>query len=470
MQNIEEARDPAMVHGETRYSHYKDAVLDRLSDVANVAQFVSLDPSAKQRYARVHGYAPNHLFESIETAISALLERAPDSTVNVRSFTPENPKSREFIYALNNVHDVVAAVRRLASDGLYTIINETVNVNDGGISGVAIGNILEFAPGDTPRSVEKPGTVSLWRKMGLLLLEKVYRFAPALDFMPSLRVEFSIHPLKRGFRHEHTIIWELEDVGLVNLQADVRWPNRFSRLIGDKAFGLLIADTLNLPVPRTTVISRAIAPFSFGRSTESGEIWIRTCPAEQVPGRYTTQRGWRDPFKLLTEEDPDGTVLASVLAQEGIDASYSGALITGQDGSMIIEGTKGRGDTFMIGHAAPGELPDEISLSVKKIYEQAVTELGPVRFEWVHDGQQTWVVQLHRGATTTSGRTIYPGEIEAYQRFDVARGIEALRALISTIDATREGIILVGEVGVTSHFGDLLRRAKIVSQLETPAT
>jgi hypothetical protein len=33
-----------------------------------------------------------------------------------------------------------------------------VDIEDGGVSGVAYGDMLEFAPGDTPRYVEKPGT------------------------------------------------------------------------------------------------------------------------------------------------------------------------------------------------------------------------------------------------------------------------------------------------------------------------
>jgi hypothetical protein len=91
-----------------------------------------------------------------------------------------------------------------------------------------------------------------------------------------------------------------------------------------------------------------------------------------------------------------------------------------------------------------------------------------VRFEWVYDGRQPWAVQLHRGATLSSGRTVYPGQANTYHRFDVANEIEALRTLITKIKGTGEGIILVGNVGVTSHFGDLLRKAKIPSWIEPP--
>jgi hypothetical protein len=435
--------------------------------MANVAQFVSFAPDLCQRFARVHNYEPNHRFESVESAIEALLKSSPDNSVNVRSFTPENPKSREFIYGLQRTDEVVAGVRRLTSDGLYIIINETVNVNDGGVSGVALGDVIEVAPGDTPRCVEKEGTVSFSREIGLPLLEKVYHFCPALDFAPDLRVEFSIHPLRRGFRHDHTIVWEIEHVGLTHSSADTRWPNKFSRFIGDKAFGLLVADMLDLPVPATTVLPRNLSPFTFGKQTGTQETWIRTCPVVQDPGHYTTQRGWCDPFKLMNDEDPEGTRIASILSQEGIDAAFSGSLIVQADGEVKIEGTPGYGDKFMVGQVNLAVLPKETLDGVQQLYEEAAKSLGPVRMEWVQDKSgKTWVVQLHRGKTSTQGSIIHVGEASFYHRFEVERGIDDLRRLIAQVAGRGEGIVLVGHVGVTSHLGDLLRKAEIPSRIE----
>ena len=247
----------------TKEALFKDAVLDKVSELANVAQFVSFDPLISQRYARIRGFPPNHKFDSPEGAIEALLAASPDKSVNVRSFTPDNPKSREFIYGLRSVADAAAAVSRLAATGLNTIVNETVDVHDGGVSGVVLGDVIEVAPQDTPRCVEKEGTVAFARDVGLSLLEKVYHFRPAIDFETDLRVEFSLHPLRRGFRHDHTIVWELENVGPTHSAAETRWPNRFSRFIGDKAFGLLLADALGLPVPATTVFARFFTPVQF---------------------------------------------------------------------------------------------------------------------------------------------------------------------------------------------------------------
>lgn len=444
---------------------HKDAVLDQLSERGNVAQFVSFGPGLRQRYARVYEHEPNHVFVNASKAITALLRAAPEQSVNVRSYTPEDPRSREFIYGIKSADEALSAVCRLAGEGLFTIVNETVDVRDGGVSGVLMGDLLEFAPGDTPRCVEKPGTAALPRFLGLRLLETVYHFRPALDYAPTQRIEFSLHPIRRGFRREHTILWEMEEVGENGAAADIRWPNLFSRLLGDKAFGLLVAAHLGFPVPATTVIPRGLPPFTFGTKTATGETWIRTCPVEQEPGRYTTHHGWLDPYRLLAEEDSQGAAIASVLAQEGVDAQYAGAAITTADGEALIEGAEGYGEAFMLGEANQN-LPENVLGEVSRLYCQVVSQLGAARFEWVFDGRQVWIVQLHRGATLSSGRVIYPGEPPVFHRLAVSEGIHALRDLVAKVRGTGEGIILVGNVGITSHLGDILRRAAIPSRIE----
>jgi hypothetical protein len=193
---------------------FKDAVLDRLARRANVAQFISFGPDLRQRFARVFGYSANQRFPDLPAAAAALLQSSGERSVNVRSFDPVTPKSREFVYGLKTVDEITRNVQRLAAAGLYTIANETIDVNDGGVSGVALGDVIEFAPGDTPRAVEKPGTAALPRKAALELLSTVYGFTPDVArYGPKARVEFSIHPLRRGFRQDHTVIWELETVG-----------------------------------------------------------------------------------------------------------------------------------------------------------------------------------------------------------------------------------------------------------------
>lgn len=134
--------------------HFKDAILNDLADRANVAQFVSFNPSGNQRFARVRGRLPNGLFRSVEDAISTLLIQSPEGRINIRSFHPSRPQGNEFLYGLIAVEAAISAIKRLTAQGLFVIANETVDVNDGGVSGVVHGNVMEFAPGATPRVVE----------------------------------------------------------------------------------------------------------------------------------------------------------------------------------------------------------------------------------------------------------------------------------------------------------------------------
>jgi hypothetical protein len=170
----------------------------------------------------------------------------------------------------------------------------------------------------------------------------------------------------------------------------------------------------------------------------------------------------------MAKEDPQGENIATILHQEGVRALFSGAAIMGNDNQLIIDGTKGEGDDFMVGIQASTMLPDVVQRKIRETYDYAESQLGPVRFEWVFDGETVWVVQLHKGKSVSYGNVIYPGSDSVqYEMFDTKRGLEELRALIETVgnDPTR-GITLTGDVGITSHFGDILRKAKVPSRLE----
>jgi hypothetical protein len=294
---------------------------------------------------------------------------------------------------------------------------------------------------------------------GLKLLKTVYGFNPGLVDAGKGRLEFSIHPKPRGWKRTHTLMWEYERSDSAPAKANVGWPNRFSRHIGDKAFGLLVADALGFDVPFTTVISRRVAPFSFGRRTASLEVWTRTCPTEQEPGLFTTRKGWIDPFKLIAEEDPEGRSIASVLSQNAVPAQFAGAAITDREGQAVVEGTHGEGDRFMLGERAPENLPQSIVGDIERAYASVTAALGPARFEWVHDGERVWIVQLHKGGTTSADAVLVPGEATEWAAFRAAEGLEALRALIARLPAG-VGINIEGEVGLTSHIADLVRKAK----------
>lgn len=446
----------------------KDASLDLLAQQGmNVAQFVSFSPSGgipSQEYSRIAGCEPNEQFPDTRTAVATLLRASSEQSVNVRSYEPFDPQSREFVYGIKTVDEAVAVVERLTSAGLYTIINETVDIHDGGISGVLMGNVLEFAPDDTPRCVEQPGTASLPRGWGRELLSTVYRLPLELAVPQDSRLEFSLHPGPRGWKRTSVIVWEYSRQAPVDAQPQLRWPNRFSRMIGDKTFGLLVAYHIGLPVPRTTVVNRRVAPFEFGLPTGWPETWIRTAPLEQVPGKFTTRRGWIDPYSLLQSEDPDGTELVSVLAQDGVKPEFSGALIVGSDGTPIIEGKRGEGEMFMLGEAEPETLPEAVQGSVRELYELASAVLGPVRLEWVYDGRRAWVVQLHRGATDTDAVYLTKGRAARWVSFEVVQGLEALRSLIAELDEDT-GIEIRGRVGLTSHLADVVRKANVPAKM-----
>jgi hypothetical protein len=438
---------------------HKDEILDSLAERGNVAQFVAYRPNKsgpQQSTSRIAEIEPNTRFGDMRAAVTCLLRASVDGSVNIRSYLPEDPQSREFIYGITSVDDVIAQADRLLGQGLHLIINETIDVSDGGVSGVAQGDALEFSPDDTPRAVEKPDVASLPREMGLLILERVYGFAPELPDQSEGRVEFSIHPGPRGWRQTNTLLWEIGGGALDRLAPRIRWPNRFSRHLGDKVFGLLVAEYLGAAVPATTVVSRRVAPFRFGKRTGRSEYWLRTCPRDPQPGLFTTTRGWQDPFALLAAEDPDSQV-ASILAQEGVRPEWSGAALVGSDGTLFLEGKRGSGDDFMLGSSQPEPLPETIRADVSALHSSLADHLGPVRIEWVHDGEKPWVVQLHVGATRTSRQMVVDGEAADWRTFDVANGLSALRQFLPTIPDGC-GLELRGEFGLTSHIADVVRK------------
>jgi hypothetical protein len=450
-------------------SHFKDEILNDLASVANVAQFVSFGPEG-QRFSRIRGFSPNEVFPTANDAISALLENSPEGTVNVRSFFPEHPTGEPLIYGLTTVDAVIEVLSRKAARKLYTIVNETIDIEDGGVSGVALADVVEFAPCATPQSVDHPGICSLPRNLGLRVLQQVYGFRPALNYEPNARVEFSLHPRQRGLCSEHTIIWEIEHLEAVSFTPRIRWQNNFSRFLGEKVFGLLLADSVGLPVPRTTVITRRISPFTFGVETGTVETWMRTAPEIRAPGKYPTTYGWTDPFIIMKEHDRDPASsdprIASILSQESVHAEFSGAAIPRKDGSLVIEGVSGRGDAFMLGEAEPVCLPKKVQQSVQDLFSSASRHFGPVELEWVYDGDSAWIVQIHPADVIASTDAVFPGEAESFIRFDVREGLDALRSLIPELVRRHQGVVLIGNVGITSHFGDVLRAARLPSRIE----
>lgn len=454
----------------TSSARLKDDVLFDLAGNYNIAQFISFGPGdPKVRHHAVRG--TTSFDGSLEENLSHLLWASTSKSINVRSFSAERPAGNPFHYGISNVASAAALIRELARAGLYTIANETLDVNDGGVSGVAAGGIVEFSPCDTPRAVEKPGIARLPIQAGFEVLQNVYGFSINFGDLLRTRLEFSLHPLRCGTRHEHTIVWEISDYVAGQLKSEITWPNNFSRFLGDKAFGLVVADALGHAVPYTTVVSRNLAPFSFGKSTNSGEWWMRTAPKEPVAGKYTTTLGWIDPFALLDREDDEKHTIASVLSQESVEALYSGATKPTDDPEFdVVEGVAGRGDQFMLGQDVPVTLPDGIVEDVRQVTAELRKQLGDVRIEWAHDGARVWILQMHRvlGAKKKLLGKDVDAPVKSWMTYDTTAGLEALRDLITTAAMQNQGIEVVGEFGLTSHIGELLSSSPVPIRLCVP--
>ena len=449
-------------------SRLKDDVLLEIAQHHNVAQFFSTDTSLIQRHSCIRNFDLDHKFPDLKAATQALLVNSRAGTVNVRTFHPSRSKGLPFHYGLDNIDSVLSTIESEVRNGLNVIVNETIDVHDGGVSGVSHGGIVEFSPDDTPRCVDRPGVARLPFDVAINMFRTVYGInIENLEIGTNTRTEFSIHPLRQGYRYDHLIYWELEATNRVSFEKDIRWPNNFSRKIGDKAFGLLVASLLHLPVPNTTVVSRSIAPFTFGSDTGESETWLRTCPYDQTPGEFTTTRGWIDPFKLLEVEDLNGDKIASVLSQRGVAAKFSGALYPTTKGRNTIEGRRGFGDDFMLGLAKPEVLPTQIEADVDSLAKRASAGLGaPVSLEWAHDGKRAWILQMHRvdGKAKRRG-VIFPGNRPSWRQFEASEGLDALKELLQVVKPSEEGVLVIGDVGVTSHFGDLLRKARVPSRI-----
>jgi hypothetical protein len=442
----------------------KDEILDYYSSNFNVAQFVSYSPCLSPRYSRIFGQMHNYHCKNIKETLRILIDNSQDKSVNIRTFMPDVLKGNPFHYGIKDVSSAYELLQKYSQEGYYTIVNETIDINDGGVSGVVMNNIIEFSPNDTPKCVDKPGVCSLPKDMGMSILNKIYGFTPNIDFGNNFRVEFSIHPKRRGFCKEHTIIWEVEQIDECHITPHISWPNNFSRFIGDKVFGLLIADEIGLFVPKSIVFSRNVAPFSFGKKTGLSEVWFRTSPSEKNPGKYPTYFGWTDPFQVFQDEDVFSDV-ASVLSQYSVDAQFSGAAIPARNG-LIIEGVKGFGDDFMIGKESPIKLPKELILKIEKIYNTLDSILRKVAFEWVYDGKNIWIVQFSKTSFLSDSKIIYPGKANEYKPFFIEKGLDSLREVITSLKPNT-GIELIGKIGISSHYGDILRNARIPSRLVT---
>ncbi|SHH95621.1 hypothetical protein [Desulfosporosinus lacus] len=452
----------------------KDDKLAYINDMGlgNIAQYISIDPNGKIKHIQISDYAKNEA--NVKQLITALIKSSRSGAVNIRSFSPYAMKGNKLVYnkMICDLEEIIQQVQQNCAEGKYSIINENIDINDGGVSGVVLGNIIEFAPKDTPKCVDKEGVCLLEKSLGYHILKTVYGFQPEFCFGDEYRVEFSIHPNREGVKQTHTIVWEYELFQNAEHEFKITWPNKFSKFIGDKTFGLIIADYLGMNVPFTTVIPREVAPFTFGRKTGLFEKWIRTCPIVKEPGKYYSGNQWIDPFTLMQSEESKGDNdinISAILSQDAVDAKYSGgAIITKETENDVIEGVQGNGEQFMLGQDFKNDLPEMVKNELKATMNTLRSYnnlLGDVSIEWVYDNKEIWIVQLNQLKNNGSGNIIVPGIPSSYEKFYVKNGLEALRDRIQIIKNKDIGIEIVGDVGVTSHFGDLLRQSNIPSRI-----
>ena len=458
----------------------KDTKLNNMvKDGVNVAQFISVDKEDfnKVKYINIKDYVKQEKDE-LKDIIKTLIRNSGSKSVNIRSFSDTVTKGNKLVMnkTIGNIDEILDIIKTNAEEGRHSIVNENIDVSDGGVSGVIMGDVIEFSPDNTSRCVERNGVCSLPVDIGMNILKIVYGFSPDIPFSSDYRVEFSIHPLKQGVYGTHTIIWEYEkiDERYKNIKTKINFPNNFSRFLGDKVFGLLIADSLGINVPYSTVICRNVAPFSFGKDTGSYEKWIRTAPINKEAGLYFTGKGWVDPFEMIQREEgfwSTSIKIASVICQQSVNSLYSGAGIVRElPENDVIEGVPGNGDKFMVGISNNQcDLPFEVIEEVKNefnVLRNFRELLGDFTVEWVYDGNKIWIVQLNQLKEGSLKRNvIVDGDKVEYIDFYAKEGLNKLRDFIKNIDNKKQGIKIIGEVGVTSHFGDLLRLYGIPSYI-----
>jgi len=470
---------------------FKDLVLVKTAENLNVACFASFGPDGTHRYTRIRGLAPDYPFENPEAVVRKMYEMNICELVNVRTFHPDKPEGNPFFrgdqkekhgFDFKDPSEVARCVAEQFAKGLYVIINENIDPRDGGVSGVAFGDVVEFAACATPRCVDEDHEfpcAALSREMFCRLVQQVYGFELDFPYDHNHRIEFSVHPGPVGYYGDQMVFWQTQKMlGGKHLNAPPpRWPNRFSIWMGDKAYGLLIAYLMGFPVPHTYVVGRVLPMFEFGTRMHNGQgRWTRPCPAVPIPGLFTTARRAIDPFALVEREDPtDDKKILSLLSQEGVRPGYSGPAKTDTTGKLMIEGIRGQGDRLMVGEVTPErDLPRTVTRTATELGRNlSVSFDGPVHFEWVFDDKtkEAWLIQLHVEKSETEDDVIFPGNPTSWETFAFKPGdLEQLRIFVEGLKGTGVGIKLITNVSILGHVGDIPRNAEVPTRRIRPGS
>ncbi|MBD3177844.1 MAG: hypothetical protein GF320_21935 [Armatimonadia bacterium] len=444
----------------------KDTALVELAkDGFNVAQFISWSPGV-QRHSAIRGFPLDHPFDDVR----ALLEVV--GSVNLRTWRHDRLEGCPFIYGVDKAPMAHARIEHFGHEGYRVIANETIDVNDGGVSGVTHGDVTEFAPNSTPRCVEEGDAARLPTVVAWGMLHDVYgTIAPIPIGSAAARYEWSVHPQAVGYHQRRHVIWQRTDADPPPCGGEVGpWPNAFSRFIGDKAYGLMVASRLGAMVPRTRVITRGGLVFAFGprpgrREDDDIRPWWRTCPRVREPGRHPTWHGYEtDPIAMLGRLNSD---VASVLIQEPIPAEYSGAASWRPGEPVLIEGVEGEGEDYMLGQEAPTELPGAVVEQVERVVQGFRHAIESGEIEWVRGSHGVVVVvQLHSRVPDSMYREVE----ESWKRVHPGGGIRAVRSAAEAAQREGVGVALTRPVGRTSHMAQILDRAEVPWGVSTAQT
>ena len=145
--------------------------------------------------------------------------------------------------------------------------------------------------------------------------------------------------------------------------------------------------------------------------------------------------------------------LASVLIQEAVEAAFSGRAIL-MDESTKMAGTRGEGDSFMLGGTGEARLPSRVVAAVRHLHAHSCELLGPVDIEWVFDGSSAWIVQLN--SSRVKSRTELDASTISWIDFAYRKDrLEEFRKLASSLRDSRSGIVVHGNVSALSHVGEI---------------
>lgn len=112
----------------------------------NIARYISISPDMSIRYINID---KDYVYKGdLKECILDLIKVSNSKSVNIRSFSIESMKGHSLVYGkqANEIDEILNIIQKNCNENKYSIINETIDVNDGGVSGVILGNIIEFAP------------------------------------------------------------------------------------------------------------------------------------------------------------------------------------------------------------------------------------------------------------------------------------------------------------------------------------